>query len=73
MLAYDFNTTAYTRDPLDHFSLLKDMPRNLLPGQVGFTTGTLVMLKGYRMYPLGDKIGPRQTNRRRQRSKADFL
>ena len=25
MLAYDFNTTAYTRDPLDHFSLLKDM------------------------------------------------
>ena len=25
MLAYDFNTTAYTRDPLDHFSLLKDI------------------------------------------------
>ena len=25
MLAYDFNTTAYTRDPMDHFSLLKDM------------------------------------------------
>ena len=23
MLAYDFRTTAYTRDPLDHFSLLK--------------------------------------------------
>ena len=56
MLAYDFNTTAYTRDPLDHFSLLKD----IMMYKINILVINFVNY-GTFPYPLEEKSGPMVT------------